>query len=113
MNPQMIKLKIDDIAVEVEKGRTILEAAQLASIRIPTLCHDRRLIPFGACRLCVVQQKGKSELLPACFTPAKEGMEIITHSPKILDSRRLQLQFILLNHPRICPRCEKEGECEL
>ena len=109
----MIKLKIDDIAVEVEKGRTILEAAQLAGIRIPTLCHDRRLIPFGACRLCVVQQKGKSELLPACFTPAKEGMEIITHSPEILDSRRLQLQFILLNHPMICPRCEKEGECAL
>jgi NADH-quinone oxidoreductase subunit G len=113
MKSQMIKLKIDDIAVEVEKGRTILEAAQLASIRIPTLCHDRRLIPFGACRLCVVQQKGKSELLPSCFTPAKEGMEIITHSPEILDSRRLQLQFILLNHPMICPRCEKEGECEL
>ena len=113
MKPQMIKLKIDDIAVEVEKGRTILEAAQLASIRIPTLCHDRRLIPFGACRLCVVQQKGKSELLQACFTPAKEGMEIITHSPEILDSRRLQLQFILLNHPMICPRCEKEGECAL
>jgi len=113
MKNQAIKLKIDDIAVEVEKGRTILEAAQLAGIRIPTLCHDRRLIPFGACRLCVVQQKGKSELLSACFTPAKGGMEIITHSPEILDSRRLQLQFILLNHPMICPRCEKEGECEL
>ena len=82
-------------------------------IRIPTLCHDRRLIPFGACRLCVVQQKGKTELLPSCFTPAKGGMEIITHSPEILNSRRLQLQFILLNHPMICPRCEKEGECVL
>ena len=109
----LIKLKIDEIEVTVEKGRTILEAAQLAGIRIPTLCHDRRLIPFGACRLCMVQQKGKSELLPSCFTPAKEGMEIITHSPEIIDSRRLQLQLILLNHPMICPRCEKEGECEL
>ena len=108
-----IKLKIDGIEVEVSRGKTILEAAQWAGIRIPTLCHDRRLIPFGACRLCVVQEKGKSELLPACFTPAKEGMEIITHSPAILDSRRLQLQFILLNHPMICPRCEKEGECVL
>jgi NADH-quinone oxidoreductase subunit G len=113
MANQTIKLKIDDIAVEVEKGRTILEAAQSVGIRIPTLCHDRRLIPFGACRLCVVQQRGKSELLPACFTPAKEGMEIITHSPEITESRRLQLQFILLNHPMICPRCEKEGECNL
>jgi NADH-quinone oxidoreductase subunit G len=108
-----IKLKIDDIAVEVEKGMTILEAAQLVGVGIPTLCHDRRLIPFGACRLCVVQQKGKPELLPACFTPAKEGMEIVTHSPEISESRKLQLQFILLNHPMICPRCEKEGECTL
>jgi predicted molibdopterin-dependent oxidoreductase YjgC len=108
-----IKLKIDGIEVTVGTGKTILEAAQLAGIRIPTLCHDRRLIPFGACRLCVVQQKGKSELLPSCFTPAKEGMEIITNSPEVIESRRLQLQLILLNHPMICPRCEKEGECAL
>ena len=99
--------------VEVEKGKTILDAAQAAGIRIPTLCHDRRLVPFGACRLCVVQQKGKSELLPACFTPAKAGMEIVTRSPDIVESRKLQLQFILLNHPMVCPRCEKEGECTL
>lgn len=108
-----IKLKIDNIVVEVEKGKTILEVAQSVGIGIPTLCHDRRLIPFGACRLCVVQERGKPELLPACFTPAKEGTEIITQSPKISESRRLQLQFILLNHPMICPRCEKEGECAL
>ena len=109
----MIKLKIDGIEIEVEKGKTILEAAQSAGVRIPSLCHDRRLIPFGACRLCVVQQKGKPELLPACFTPAKEGMEIVTHSPEILESRKLQLQFILLNHPMIFPRCEKEVEFAL
>ncbi len=113
MANQTIKLKIDGIEVEVEKGKTILEAAQLAGIEIPTLCHDRRLIPFGACRLCVVQQKGKSELLPACFTPARAGTEIITQSPEITGSRKFQLQFILLNHPMICPRCEKEGECKL
>jgi predicted molibdopterin-dependent oxidoreductase YjgC len=113
MGNQTIRLTIDGIEVEVEKGQTILEAAQSAGLRIPTLCHDRRLIPFGACRLCIVQQKGKSELLPSCFTPAKEGMEIITNSPEIIESRRRQLQLILLNHPMICPRCEKEGECEL
>jgi len=111
--PQIIKLKIDGIDVEVEKGKTILEAAQSAGVRIPSLCHDRRLIPFGACRLCVVQQKGKTELLPSCFTPTRNGMEIITQSPEISESRRLQLQLILLNHPMICPRCEKEGECNL
>jgi predicted molibdopterin-dependent oxidoreductase YjgC len=108
-----VKLTIDSISVEVEKGWTILEAAQTAGVKIPTLCHDRRLIPFGACRLCIVQEKGKSELLPACFTLVKEGMEVITHSPEILESRRLQLQLILLNHPMVCPRCEREGECAL
>ena len=113
MPNQMIMLKIDGIDVEVEKGRTILEAAQSIGIKIPTLCNDRRLVPFGACRLCVVQQKGKSELLPACFSPVKEGIEIITRSPSVIESRKLQLQFILLNHPMICPRCEKEGECAL
>jgi len=113
MANQIIRLTIDGMDVEVEKGRTILEAAQAAGIRIPSLCHDRRLIPFGACRLCVVQQKGKSELLPSCFTPAKNGMEIITHSLKITESRKAQLQLILLNHPMTCPRCEKEGDCDL
>ena len=113
MKNQTIKLTIDGIDVEVERGRTILEAAQSAGVRIPSLCHDRRLIPFGACRLCVVEEKGKSDLLPSCFTPAKKGMEIITHSPKITESRKAQLQLILLNHPMTCPRCEKEGECDL
>ena len=113
MSNQLIKLMIDGIDVEVAKGTTILEAAQSAGIRIPSLCHDRRLIPFGACRLCVVQQKGRSELMPSCFTPARNGMEIVTQSPGISESRRMQLQLILLNHPMICPRCEKEGECDL
>ncbi len=113
MKNHTIRLTIDGIEIEVEKGRTILEAAQSAGVRIPTLCHDQRLIPFGACRLCVVQEQEKSELLPSCFTPAKNGMKIITQSPKIFESRRLQLQLILLNHPMTCPRCEKEGECDL
>ncbi len=113
MNNRTVKLTIDGIPVEVEKGKTILEAAQSAGVRIPSLCHDRRLIPFGACRLCVVEEKGKPDLLPSCFTPAKKGMEIITHSPKITESRKAQLQLILLNHPMTCPRCEKEGECDL
>jgi NADH-quinone oxidoreductase subunit G len=108
-----IRLKIDGTNVEVEAGKMILDAAETAGVKIPTLCHDPRLVPFGACRLCVVQQKGKKELQLACFTPARDGMEIITRSPEITESRRLQLQLILLNHPMICPRCEKEGECHL
>jgi predicted molibdopterin-dependent oxidoreductase YjgC len=113
MGNKTSKLKIDNIEVEVERGKMILEAAEAAGVKIPTLCHDRRLVPFGACRLCVVQQKGKKDLQLACFTPVRDGMEIITQSPAITESRRLQLQLILLNHPMICPRCEKEGDCSL
>jgi NADH-quinone oxidoreductase subunit G len=108
-----IRLKIDGTDVEVEAGKMILDAAETTGVKIPTLCHDPRLVPFGACRLCVVQQKGMKELQLACFTPARDGMEIITQSPEVTESRRLQLQLILLNHPMICPRCEKEGECLL
>ena len=108
-----VKLKIDGVEVEIEEGRMILEAARRVGIRIPTLCHDRRLVPFGACRLCVVEQKGRSGFQLACFTPVREGMEIITRSPEISESRRLQLQLILLNHPMVCPHCDKEGECAL
>lgn len=108
-----VKLKIDGVEVEVKRGRTILEAARSVGLRIPALCHDPRLVPFGACRLCVVEVKGSSELLPSCFTPVREGMEVWTHSARVMESRRLQLQLILLNHPMVCPRCEREGECEL
>ena len=113
MGNKTSKLRIDNIEVEIEQGKMILEAAGAAGVRIPTLCHDRRLVPFGACRLCVVRQKGKKDLQLACFTPARDGMEIITQSPEITESRKLQLQLILLNHPMICPRCEREGECAL
>ncbi|MDI7259161.1 MAG: molybdopterin-dependent oxidoreductase [Thermodesulfobacteriota bacterium] len=113
MKTQTINLTIDGVPVAVDKGRTILEAAQSAGVRIPTLCHDRRLSPLGACCICVVQEKGNPELQPACFTPVRNGMEIITQSPEIIDARRLQLQLILLNHPMICPWCEKEGGCVL
>jgi predicted molibdopterin-dependent oxidoreductase YjgC len=108
-----VRLKIDNQEVEVDRGKMILDAAEAAGVKIPILCYDRRLVPFGACRLCVVQQKGKRDLQLACFTPCRDGMEIITQSPEITRSRKLQLQLILLNHPMICPRCEKEGDCSL
>ena len=89
----------------------ILDAAETARIKIPTLCHDRKVRPFWRLPTLRGSQKGKKDLQLACFTPARDGMEIITQSPEITESRRLQLQLILLNHPMICPRCEKEGEC--
>ena len=109
----MITLTIDGIEVTVERGASILDAAEKAGVRIPTLCHDRRLIPFGACRMCVVELKGKRGLIPACFNPARNGMDVLTHTPAAIDARRLQLQLILRHHPLDCPVCEAGGACEL
>jgi NADH-quinone oxidoreductase chain G len=110
---RMVTLKIDGIEVTVPPGTMILEAAARAGIRIPTLCHNRRLIPFGACRLCVVQQKGRRGFIPACFNPVRNGMEILTNTPEIIKARRTQLQLLLIAHPLDCPVCDAGGQCEL
>ncbi len=108
-----ITLTIDGKQVTVEKGTMILEAAERAGVKIPALCADKRLIGFGACRMCVVQLKGRKALIPSCFNPVKEGMEVITNSPEIIKSRCAQLQLILAEHPLDCPVCDKAGECQL
>lgn len=109
----MITLTIDGIEVTVERGASILEAAEKAGVRIPTLCHDKRLIPFGACRMCVVEIKGRRGLVPACFNPARNGMEVLTNTPTVIEARRLQLQLLLRHHPLDCPVCEAGGACQL
>lgn len=91
----------------------ILEAAAQAGIRIPTLCANKRLIPFGACRLCIVQQKGRRGFIPACFNPVRNGMEILTHTPEVIKARRTQLQLLLISHPLDCPVCDAGGQCQL
>ncbi len=109
----MVELRIDGVRVAVPPGTMILEAAQKAGIRIPTLCNDKRLLPFGACRICVVQQKGRRGLIPACFNPVRSGMEILTNTPEVIRSRRIQLQLILTSHPLDCPVCDAGGQCRL
>ena len=78
----MITLKVNDIEVTVPRGSTILQAAEKAGVFVPTLCHDKRITPYGACRLCVVEDRKKpGNLIPSCFTPARDRMEILTETP--------------------------------
>ncbi len=109
-----IKLTIDGNAVTVKTGATILEAAQKSGARIPTLCHDDRLHPYGACRICMIEVEGPPKrMLPACTTPAAAGMAIITQSPALTEARKAILELLLINHPLDCPVCDKAGECRL
>lgn len=110
----MITLSIDNKEVEIEDGATILEAAQKAGVEIPTLCYDKRLTPFGACRICLVEVEGtRTKFTPSCTTPATQGMKIKTISEDIIHARRTILELLLINHPLDCPVCDKSGECKL
>ncbi|MHC4520704.1 MAG: 2Fe-2S iron-sulfur cluster-binding protein, partial [Planctomycetota bacterium] len=97
----MLKLTIDGQPVEVEPGRTILDAAKLAGKEIPTLCHHPAVPPAGACRICVVEivAGDRPGLVPACAYPAKDEMDIQTHSERVLQSRRMTLQLLLARSP--------------
>ncbi len=109
-----IKLTVDGKPVTVKAGATILEAANAAGIRIPTLCHDNKLHPFGACRICLVEVQGTPRrFTPSCTTPAADGMVVTTTSPAIIEIRKMVLELLLINHPLDCPVCDKAGECSL
>jgi formate dehydrogenase major subunit/NADH-quinone oxidoreductase subunit G len=110
----MVNLTIDDKQVTAPKDSTIYDAAKLNGIKIPILCHDKKLKPFGACRMCLVEvEQMKGRQIPACTTPITEGMIIRTDTPDIIKARKLVLELLLLNHPLDCPVCDKGGDCDL
>lgn len=108
-----INIKINGMALSVPAGSTILEAARLAHIDIPTLCFLKEINEIGACRICVVEVKGARSLVASCVYPVNEGMEVFTNTPKVLNSRRKTLELILSNHDRKCLSCVRSGNCEL
>ena len=110
----MVNLTIDDKQVTAPRTATIYEAAKLNGIKIPILCHDKKLKPFGACRMCLVEvEQMKGRQIPACTTPVTEGMIIRTSTPDIVKARKMVLELLLLNHPIDCPVCDKAGDCDL
>lgn len=108
-----VHIKLNGKPIEAENGQTILEIAQQHGVEIPTLCYHKDLNPTGNCRMCVVEVKGGRFLQAACVTPAWEGMDIETHSPKVVADRKMTLEMMLANHPMDCISCEATGNCEL
>ena len=110
----MVNLTIDDKQVTVPKDATIFDAAKAAGIRIPILCHDKKLHPFGGCRMCLVEvEQMKGRQIPACTTPATEGMIVRTVTDEIIKARKLVLELLLVKHPIDCPVCDAAGDCDL
>ncbi|HOE05312.1 MAG TPA: NADH-dependent [FeFe] hydrogenase, group A6 [Bacteroidales bacterium] len=114
----MINITIDGHTLQVEQGTTILEAARKVNIEIPTLCYmhlkDLNIEHKpGGCRMCVVEVAGRRNLAPACVTKCYEGMDIKTHTMRVLNSRKTVLELILSDHPFDCLVCAKNGHCDL
>ncbi len=106
-------LKINGMPITVPKNSTILEAARLAGINIPTLCYLKEINEIGACRMCLVEIKGARSYAAACVQPVGEGMEVFTNTPAIIKSRKNTLELILSTHDKRCLSCVRSGSCEL
>ena len=109
----MLKLKVNDIEVEVEEGLTVLQACEKAGAEIPRFCYHEKLSIAGNCRMCLVEMEKSSKPIASCAMPAADGMVIKTNTPKIEQSRKGVMEFLLANHPLDCPVCDQGGECDL
>jgi len=109
----MLKLKVNDIEVEVEDGLTVLQACEKAGFEIPRFCYHEKLSIAGNCRMCLVEMEKSPKPIASCAMPAADGMVIKTNTPKIEKSRKGVMEFLLANHPLDCPVCDQGGECDL
>ena len=108
-----ITLTIDGKKVKGEQGDTILEVCQKNGIDVPTLCYHPALPPEGICRVCLVEVSGQHTLQPSCVFKATEGMEVQTHTPKVIEARRFMVELLLSDHPLDCMTCDMNGNCKL
>lgn len=109
----MVHLKINGIPVEVPSNYTILQAAKVAKIEIPSLCYLKDINCIGACRVCVVEVKGRKGLIASCVYPVEEGMEVFTNTPRVRASRKTTIELILSTHHKKCLSCVRGNNCEL
>ncbi len=110
----LVHITIDNQKLEIEEGTTILEAAQKAGIKIPTLCAMPELgFTPGSCRVCMVEVEGLPNLAASCVYPVREGIVIHTHSERTRQARKVVLELLLTDHPLDCMTCEKNGDCTL
>ncbi|OFZ97972.1 MAG: NADH-quinone oxidoreductase subunit G, partial [Betaproteobacteria bacterium RIFCSPLOWO2_02_FULL_62_17] len=109
----MLKLEIDGREVEVAHGSTVMDAATSLGIYVPHFCYHKKLSIAANCRMCLVQIEKAPKPLPACATPATDGMKVWTHSGQAKQAQNGVMELLLINHPLDCPICDQGGECQL
>lgn len=110
---EMVNIQINGRDYAVPAGSTVIDAARIAKIDIPTLCYLKGVNEIGACRLCLVEVKGARGLMAACVTGVTEGMEIFTNTPKVREARKTNLELVLSTHKKECLSCIRSQSCEL
>ncbi len=113
MSVGKVALKINDQEVNVPEGTSILQAAKINGIKIPTLCSMEGLTEYGGCRVCLVEIHGSPKLFAACVTPVGNGMEVVTESERLKEYRKLAVQLLLSERTHICSVCVANNNCEL
>ena len=113
MSEEFVNLTIDGTPVKAKPGMTILSAAKSVGIDIPTLCFLKEINEVGDCRMCIVEVEGRKGFATSCIQKVEEGMIVRTHSPAVLEARRVVLDLILSNHHKDCLTCVRNGNCEL
>jgi NADH dehydrogenase/NADH:ubiquinone oxidoreductase subunit G len=108
-----IHVTVNNNAVQVPTGSSILDAIKKANVTVPAFCYHPKFKPKSVCRMCLVEITGQSKLVPACSTTAKHGTNIVTDSTDLKDFRRKDGQMLLARHPNECMRCEVSGNCKL
>ena len=109
----MLKVKVNDVDLEIEEGLTVLQACEKAGVEIPRFCYHEKLSIAGNCRMCLVEMEKSPKPIASCAMPAAEGMIIKTNTPKVEKARKGVMEFLLANHPLDCPVCDQGGECDL
>lgn len=109
----MLEVQVNGRTVTANKGEMLLDVLRREGIHIPTLCHVPDLSPTGACRLCVVELVNQNRLVPSCAFPVEAGMDIQTHSPRVLQARKTIVELLLSSHPDDCLYCVRNNKCEL
>jgi len=110
---EKVNINIDGIDYQLPQGLTILEAARMVNVEIPSLCYLKDINEIGACRVCVVEIEGIRNLQPSCVYPVREGLKIKTNTKRVHKARKAVVSLLLTNHHRECLTCVRNLNCEL
>jgi NADH-quinone oxidoreductase subunit G len=109
----MVELTIDGKKVEVQEGSMVMHAAHKLGVYVPHFCYHKKLSIAANCRMCLVEVEKAPKAMPACATPATNGMVVHTCSERAVAAQKSVMEFLLINHPLDCPICDQGGECQL